>query len=687
MDFSNFIEQLKWIRSINISLIDVIQIIVLSFALYYLAKSLYKTRAWILVKGLIIIGAMYLIICLTKMVVLQIVMQGVFSLLMIAIVIMLQPELQKIFELIGKKNLTNIKSLFVKKHEFDEWMSSDSVNEIIEACKEMSAVKTGALIVIEKSIPLHDCIGSGIKLRSHISRQLLLNIFEKNTPLHDGAVIIKDNKVEAATCYLPLSTSTDVDKNFGTRHRAALGIAETTDCVVVVVSEETGAISFCESDKMHHHITSEELTELLSESMRKSDELIVVDKKRYRGPMWLKLAAPIISIIIWLSVTIINDPITTKIIQNVSVNIVNEQVLDEAGHTYTIKNGNKISVKVKGRRSIVDELTKNDITATADLSNMSLVYSVPIEIKVNSNEDIEIITTNQMINLELENIVQVDLPIETVIVGDTDDDYVVLVKETDVKNLTVTCPESVAKTLDKVILSVDAYGKTNNFVSSFEPVVYNKSGELVENAKLTMSNSAIRVVVNVYEVKEVPITITLPTQDKNSDSYYVLNSYECETEFIRVAVINENVDFDSLGIELSHDNEGDTISSALINLEQYLPEDVVLAKNQPEQIAVELDMTKYVKMTMSLSGKNVKLTGYDANIFDATVDSVPSSITLYYNSLTVDPTTLNLELLNPSVKVQQNTAGKYSDVVTMTDIDGVEIVGEIVVKYTLKGKG
>ena len=156
MNIAQLFEEIKWMPSLDVSFIDVIQIIILAFVLFYLEKTLYKTRAWILVKGLFIIGIVYIFISLTDMIVLQTIMQGLFSTILIAIIIMLQPELQRIVEWIGAKKLPGIKSFLLKKPQRVTWYDKNTICEIVEASNSMGSVKTGALIVHERGIPLKE---------------------------------------------------------------------------------------------------------------------------------------------------------------------------------------------------------------------------------------------------------------------------------------------------------------------------------------------------------------------------------------------------------------------------------------------------------------------------------------------------------------------------------------------------
>ena len=686
MNILELIERIKWIPSISVTFIDIVQMVIIASVLWYLAKTLYKTRAWILVKGLLVIGIIYLLICLTNMQVLQAIFQGLFGTLLIAIVIMLQPELQKIVELIGTKKFVDLKSLLLKRGEAATWYSEKTIYEITAACEIMSAEKTGALIALERGIPLQEYSNSGIKLGSAVSNQLLINIFEKNTPLHDGAVIVSNNKVESATCYLPLSMNYNIDKGLGTRHRAAIGISETTDCVVVVVSEETGAISLCVDGNIQHNINRSELSDALKKSMRKNEEKLI-EIRRSKTPMWVKAFAPILSIIIWLSVVSANDPVVTKVIDDVPVATINTEVLDAAGHTYVVQSGHTVSVKVEGRRSLIDGMTKDDLCATADFSKLSIVYSIPIDVEpAEKYAEVEIVKIkSDTMTLAIESMVQMEIPVDVEIVGDSDNNYVVNVSDLETKVLKITCPQSVAKTLAKAVVAIDAYGKTNHFVSTVKPVVYDKNGDIVPEDSFTLNQDEIRVVVDIYTVKEVPIKIELTEQDFAGDSYYTLNNYATSAVTVRIAA-NELVmaQLIELNIVINPESYDHNASYMLVNLQTYLPEGAYLAKDQEQQIAVELDLAQFKKKTIELPRDKIQLTGYDASKQTVTIVDAPTSITLYYNTQIVDDDLITLDMLRPIVKIDHQNNGSYDGVITIKDMDGVTIVTNLEVEYTLE---
>ncbi|MFI3236893.1 MAG: diadenylate cyclase CdaA [Lachnospiraceae bacterium] len=229
-------------RKLNMGISDFAEIVILSYLIYKITVWIRNTRAWVLLKGMIVIAIFLLVAYLTDMNTIIYISTNFFSIVITALIIILQPELRKALEDIGKNDILG-KIQLVDKSSRNGRYSDKTVQGIVKACSEMSRVKTGALIVIEKDQILTDYISTGIEIKGVVSSQLLVNIFEHNTPLHDGAVIIRGDEILAATCYLPLSDNRALSKELGTRHRAALGTSENTDALIIAVSEETGGIS------------------------------------------------------------------------------------------------------------------------------------------------------------------------------------------------------------------------------------------------------------------------------------------------------------------------------------------------------------------------------------------------------------------------------------------------------------
>lgn len=234
----------SWIAFIpNITVVNILEILLISFLIYEILVWVQNTRAWSLLKGGAFIFGFYLLASILHFTTITWIISHAGQLALIALLIIFQPELRKALEQLGNKNI--ITEFFGSDDlHITEGYTEKTVNEIVRAAYEMGKVKTGALIVIERETSLQEIERTGIDVDGLVSSQLLINIFEHNTPLHDGAVIIRGNRITAATCYLPLSDNLNISKDLGTRHRAALGISENTDSMTVVVSEETGRVSF-----------------------------------------------------------------------------------------------------------------------------------------------------------------------------------------------------------------------------------------------------------------------------------------------------------------------------------------------------------------------------------------------------------------------------------------------------------
>ena len=238
---------------------DVAEILIIAVLLYYALVWMKTTRAWVLLKGLVVILIFLLLAYFFRMTTILWMAQNVLGFAVTALIVVLQPELRKALEELGKKNIISSVLPFDNNHRVDEGFSEKTINEITKACVEMGKVKTGALIVIEQKVSLRDYERTGIDVDGIVTSQLLINIFEHNTPLHDGAVIVQGNRVVSATCYLPLSDNLGLSKELGTRHRAGVGISEITDSLTIIVSEETGKISVAYEGELERNLDADSL--------------------------------------------------------------------------------------------------------------------------------------------------------------------------------------------------------------------------------------------------------------------------------------------------------------------------------------------------------------------------------------------------------------------------------------------
>lgn len=256
----------------KIGVVDILEIIIIAFALYHVTFWVKRTRAWTLVKGVFVLFSAYIVAYILDMSVILWVFDKTIGLGITALLIVFQPELRKALEELGQKKIVSSILPFDENKYRNIRFTDRTVNEIVRATSELAKAKTGALIIMEKDIILSEYERTGIIIDSAISSQLLINIFEHNTPLHDGAVIVRGDRIVAATCYLPLSDNMGLSKDLGTRHRAAVGISEVSDSLTVIVSEETGMISVAVGGKLLRNIDGDLLRRKLNDFQGKPSE-------------------------------------------------------------------------------------------------------------------------------------------------------------------------------------------------------------------------------------------------------------------------------------------------------------------------------------------------------------------------------------------------------------------------------
>lgn len=274
-----------WLSIPDIYITDIIEIIILSYLIYHVVKWVKNTRAWTLVKGIVVIMGFWVLAVIFELNVIIWIISNTINVGIIAIIILFQPEFRKALEQLGQKNIVRSIIAFDDSKEKNERFSDHTMNEIIRATFELARHKTGALIVVEEDTPLSDFESTGIFLDSIISSELLINIFEHNTPLHDGAVILRGNRIAAATCYLPLSDNMQLSKDLGTRHRAGIGISEVSDSLTIIVSEETGKVSVAKDGKLIRNVDGDYLRAKLIDAQNKTIEAkkIKLWKGRFRN--------------------------------------------------------------------------------------------------------------------------------------------------------------------------------------------------------------------------------------------------------------------------------------------------------------------------------------------------------------------------------------------------------------------
>lgn len=249
---------------------DLVEILIIAFLVYQIMVWIKNTKAWMLLKGIVVLGVFILLAAIFKMNTILWLVKNSLTVMATAVIVVFQPELRRALEKLGEKRFISAMVPFESSKEKGRF-SEKTVDSIVEAAFAMGKEKTGALIVVEQAIKLTEYESTGIQMDCLVSRQVLINIFEHNTPLHDGAIIIRNDRIVSATCYLPLSDNMGLSKELGTRHRAAVGMSEVSDALIVVVSEETGYVSVAQGGRLTRNIGKEQLRERLEEIQNKKE--------------------------------------------------------------------------------------------------------------------------------------------------------------------------------------------------------------------------------------------------------------------------------------------------------------------------------------------------------------------------------------------------------------------------------
>ena len=273
--YENYI---RW-SAASMTLSDVLEIAIFTYFIYHIILWIKQSKAWILLKGAAAIFAMYILAVILQLNNIVMGFNRIAPYVATALLVIFQPEIRRALEQLGTNHLFELFSLSSTKDKVAE-NADDTIDAIVRASFSMGRAKTGALIVIEQKFVLNEYIATGILLDAIVSAPLLVQIFEHNLPLHDGAVVIRGNRITAATCYLPLSENKTISKELGTRHRAGLGISEVTDALTVIVSEETGQVSLTKDGQLYRNVNSDRLRELLGGTQRSEKTQTVWDRLR-----------------------------------------------------------------------------------------------------------------------------------------------------------------------------------------------------------------------------------------------------------------------------------------------------------------------------------------------------------------------------------------------------------------------
>jgi diadenylate cyclase len=262
---------------------DLLDVLFVTFIIYEAIKFIRGSRSLHLIKGLAFLGLLYLLVKLTGMEASEFLLSSLFQNALLILVVLFSPEIRNILERFGRRSLTDFSFFSFKNDSAYQEAVTDLVNDFCKAAGEMSETKIGELVVFERESPLNEVTKSGTILDARSSTELFNGIFFKNSALHDGAVVVKDAKIYAAGCILPLTQNNAISSDLGTRHRAAIGMSEQSDAVVVIVSEETGYISVAVNGKLQRDIKTSNLREILLSNLISNDDKKNKPRKKIRG--------------------------------------------------------------------------------------------------------------------------------------------------------------------------------------------------------------------------------------------------------------------------------------------------------------------------------------------------------------------------------------------------------------------
>lgn len=689
---------------------DVAEILIIAVLLYYTLVWMKTTRAWILLKGLIVILAFLLLAYFFRMTTILWMAQNVLGFAVTALIVVLQPELRKALEELGKKNIISSVLPFDNSHRVNEEFSEKTINEITKACVEMGKVRTGALIVIEQKVSLRDYERTGIDVDGIVTSQLLINIFEHNTPLHDGAVIIQGNRVVSATCYLPLSDNLGLSKELGTRHRAGVGISEITDSLTIIVSEETGKISVAYEGELERNLDADSLRDrmhkILNNPVEEHKNLRIWKgrsrdkkmKKLLTRNLGLKLASLLLAFVLWFLVAQIYDPKDTVTFNNIQVRLINTELLDEEGKVYEVlDNSNLVRVTVTGPQSIVkSELRRSDIVAEADMSKLTDINTIAITYYCEniSNDSVEIKGNHDSVRLNVEDKTSKWIKLESNTIGDVASGYMIGNVTLDQTNIEVTGPKSAISQVDHAGVDINVTDSTTSLSANVDIKLYDADdNELVlESVKKNVDSAYMTV--EVLATKEVPVEIEY--MGVPEDGYMATGEVESSVPTVRIAgtvstlvgISAITVPEDRMNITGQSDNLVD-----IINLKEYLPANVRLAdKSFDGKITATVYIEPIVSKDLTVAAENISVTGVPdgmeaeitstAEEYNITVSGLSRDVSILHDSSVTG--ILNLTQWMEDNGVEELTPGTYTIPVTFNLAEDITVTPDINIHIRLK---
>lgn len=607
---------------------------------------------------------------------------------LIGIVIALQPDIKRLLEQAGGKDYIKEFFKFIGRDTNSVILFQDkTVDSIVNACSEMQSTKTGALIVLEIDTPLDTITTTGLKLDAIVQKAMIVQSFVKNTPLHDGAMVIKGNKIDSATCYLPLQNNSKISKDLGTRHRAGIGATEEVNCFVIIVSEETGAISWAENGRLRHKVSPKELKQKLTNLQHSKDKTYLEGKntvevqsntqkkivnkiKRFLAEkvgnnLKDKIIACLCAILVWFTVINFLDPITTRRFQDITVQTINQDILAETDKTFDIIQGQNVQVILKGRRSTLDSLNAEQIKASADFNNMSITYAIPIDIQLpeeySDSVQLAYIQCDNM-RIELDDIAEVILGVEVNQVGNVKNGKYINGIKLDKTQIKVSGPSKLIQTIDRAVLDINVEGADENFQITSTPKVYDRNGQIIQADRVEIDSEKIKQSVQIVDTKEISLNVSLV----NKSDDIRIDEYNLSSNTIKVAGSEEYLkELKELNIEVDVTS---TLQKAeqskvveVIDLDNYVDSNIQIYSDS--KINIQMQVQKMVTKCFEIQGESLNIINKDNKY---RYEIAPKTLEIALKGYKDKLEQVNIGDIKISIDVKDYGQGDYMEQVAVT---------------------
>ena len=638
---------------------NIFEIVLLGIIIYYTVKAVQGTRVMVLAKGFAFLGCIYALSIWLKLHVIQTILWGFFIVAAFTMVIIFNSEIRRVIEKIGSKITTvSLKELFKNEGAREEYFSFETIKDLADAVVYMSERKTGALIVLEKDVPIKDIIDTGLTIDAKVSSQLLINIFEKNTPLHDGAVVISNNRVVAATCILPL-TQQALDRKFGTRHRAAVGVCESADCCALVVSEETGAITFVYDNGKHVRLKdrAEVMTKLKGIQEKAS---VAPEKKennilnRAQHNFSLKLISSIAAGAIWATMTLINDPMVT-LNYTVPIHPVNESALTEVGQIYELEQ-EKVKVNVEIRTSHTNKMDADKIKVTADMSKLSYTNAVPLSVTIDdfNTSEYKATLSTYSINVKLDEITEASIPVKLEVSGEVKEGFYLSSAKPVQESILIKCGASLAKTIDAAYVNADAEGLSENFTKACGYTLKDKNGHVISSQNYSGPDTC-DIAFEISKTKTIPVEVIVTEELKE-----VYNIQNIETDKKEIVVIGSEsalANISKYDIIIDNIEISDAATKKFIKtVTPVLPDNLKLHENS-SNVTVEIAFIPVATKVIEIKPADIEIKNLDEKLkLEILGDTIP--VTIY--SSQEDVAEFTAKNIKPFISAEALSEGEYN---------------------------